>query len=183
VGSDYGKKLRWRAEQELGEFASGKLFSRNELLNEGVEIYENREENSTDILHEYFIPASKVADFIADLQKIIPAHRADLLNITIRNVYKDEDTYMRYANEEVFGFVMFFNQGKDSISEARMQKLTSDLIDASLKLGGTYYLPYRLHASREQFYKAYPQAESFFRLKKKYDPKKIFQNEFYLKYK
>jgi FAD/FMN-containing dehydrogenase len=63
-----------------------------------------------------------------------------------------------------------------------MEKLTRDLIDAALDSGGRYYLPYRLHATPEQFRKAYPQADRFFALKRRYDPGELFQNEFYLKY-
>jgi hypothetical protein len=56
------------------------------------------------------------------------------------------------------------------------------LVDAALHSGGRYYLPYRLHASADQFRAAYPQSAEFFRLKQKYDPKSLFENEFYLKY-
>jgi FAD/FMN-containing dehydrogenase len=51
-----------------------------------------------------------------------------------------------------------------------------------LRHDGRYYLPYRLHATPKQFNEAYPQAEKFFELKRKYDPEELFQNEFYLKY-
>ena len=49
-------------------------------------------------------------------------------------------------------------------------------------LGGRYYLPYRLHATIEQFNRAYPQAQQFFQLKRQYDPEELFQNEWYRKY-
>jgi hypothetical protein len=39
-----------------------------------------------------------------------------------------------------------------------------------------------LHATREQFRRAYPQAAQFFALKRRYDPDELFQNQFYLKY-
>ncbi len=63
-----------------------------------------------------------------------------------------------------------------------MQVLSRALIDRALPLGGRYYLPYRLHASQEQFRRAYPQADVFFQLKRKYDPEELFVNQFYLKY-
>jgi hypothetical protein len=43
-------------------------------------------------------------------------------------------------------------------------------------------LPYRLHATPEQFARAYPQGADFFAAKRRYDPDELFQNEFYLKY-
>lgn len=45
-----------------------------------------------------------------------------------------------------------------------MEVLSQKLIDTALKLGGTYYLPYRLHATTEQFQKAYPTALEFFQI-------------------
>ena len=63
-----------------------------------------------------------------------------------------------------------------------MQRTTRQLIDAALAAGGRYYLPYRLHATARQFQQAYPQAMKFFKLKMKYDPDELFQNEFYRKY-
>ena len=49
-------------------------------------------------------------------------------------------------------------------------------------MGGCYYLPYRLHATPEQFHRAYPQARAFFERKRAYDPGELFQNRFYLRY-
>ncbi|MBX2920781.1 MAG: FAD-binding oxidoreductase [Chitinophagaceae bacterium] len=181
--SEYGKNLRWQLEKLGIRLIKDRLFSRNQLLNEGVEIFQNTDTTSTDILHEYFIPKDSVASFIGILQSTVPGYDVDLLNITVRNVKKDEDTYLRYANEEVFGFVMLFNQTKNDHSEEQMRLLTQRLIDASIALKGTYYLPYRLHATKEQMQKAYPQAKDFFLLKKKYDPSEVFSNQFYEAYR
>jgi hypothetical protein len=63
-----------------------------------------------------------------------------------------------------------------------MQTMTQELVDADLHTGGRYYLPYRLHPTLEQFRRAYPQSDTFFDLKRRYDPNELFQNEFYRKY-
>jgi hypothetical protein len=39
-----------------------------------------------------------------------------------------------------------------------------------------------MHATREQFETAYPQASRFFALKRRYDPDQLFQNAFYVNY-
>ena len=179
----YGKNLRWRAEKFGASQINGKKFSRNNLLNESVEVFQNRDTAYTDILHEYFIPKDQVGNFIDSLKKIIPAYKVDLLNITVRNVKRDEDAFLKYANEEVFGFVMLFNQEKTHAAEMQMKAATERMIDAAISLKGTYYLPYRLHATKEQMNRAYPQATQFFLLKKKYDPAEIFQNKFYQTYR
>lgn len=180
--SDYGKELRWSAETRLQPLLANKVFSRNQLLNEGTEVFHNRSADSTDILHEYFVPRDRAAGFVAQMREILTERQANLLNVTVREVNEDQDTFLRYADQPMLAFVMLFVQQKTAAGEQAMLELTRELIDAALNHGGRYYLPYRLHATPEQFHQAYPQAGEFFELKRKYDPEELFQNEFYLKY-
>ncbi len=99
-----------------------------------------------------------------------------------QTIYPDRDTFLRYADREMFGLVMLFHQQRDAASDAKMQDLTQSLIEAALQVGGRYYLPYRLHATPDQFNRAYPQATEFFQLKRQYDPMEVFQNYLYIKY-
>lgn len=179
--SDYGKNLRWRLERIFGE-TGGRLLARNQIMNEPSDLYANREPGHTDILHEYFIPVDRLGEFIEKARPIFLQNRPDLLNITVRNVEPDTDAFLNYTHGEVFGLVMLFNQARTDGAEKAMVKLTRELIDAAISCGGTYYLPYRLHASLAQFETAYPQGRAFFQKKRQYDPTDIFENEFYLRY-
>jgi FAD/FMN-containing dehydrogenase len=179
---DYGKQLRWSMETRIQPLVAGEIFSRNQLLNEGVELFQNRSATSTDILHEYFVPRNRAADFVLAMKQILKHNDQNLLNVTIRAVNEDPDTFLRYADNEMLAFVMLFVQQRTDEGELRMRQLTSELIDCALVHDGRYYLPYRLHATREQFHRAYPQAERFFELKRSYDPDELFQNQFSLKY-
>lgn len=183
VNSEYGKRLRWDLETGMNRVTKNAVYSRNELLNDHVSLIENKDPNSTDLLQEYFIPARNFNQFIEDIKPILKFSQIDLLNITVRAVNKDEDSYMNYAKEDVFGFVFLFNQKKTDQQEHKMKILTNKLVDEALKNEGTFYLPYRLHIDRVKMRKVYPQTDSFFQLKKKYDPKEIFENKFYLHYK
>lgn len=181
VGSAYGKKLRWQAEKRLMSLFAGTAY-RNQLLSEGAEVFENRSRDSTDILHEYFVPPEAFGAFVERLRAIVPRHGGDLLNVTVRNVLRDDDAFLRYADRDLFGFVMLFNQARSAEGEARMESMTRELVDAALGLGGRYYLPYRLHPTQEQLERAYPQARGFFELKRRYDPDGVFENAFWLRY-
>ncbi len=183
VNSEYGKRLRWDLETGMNKMTKNAVYSRNELLNDHVSLIENKDPNSTDLLQEYFIPERNFNQFIKDIKPVLKNSGLDLLNITIRAVNKDEDSYMNYARENVFGFVFLFNQKKTEKQEDAMKILTNSLVDISLKNEGTFYLPYRLHISKDKMRKVYPQAESFFELKRKYDPSEIFDNKFYQHYK
>ncbi|SNS24951.1 D-arabinono-1,4-lactone oxidase [Granulicella rosea] len=100
----------------------------------------------------------------------------------MREVQTDNDTLLRYADQPMIAFVMYFSQHRTASADQDMGQMTRELIDAALRSGGRYYLPYRLHASGDEFEAAYPQSQDFFRLKRKYDPDNLFENEFYLKY-
>lgn len=181
VESGYGKNLRWWLEKTMGETAR-QVLSRNQIMNEPSTLYADRDPNTTEILHEYFIPSPRFGEFVEKARETFLKYRPELLNITVRNVEPDEDTFMRYASQESFGLVMLFHQGRDPNSEEKMKGLARELIDEALACGGRYYLPYRPHATEEQFLKAYPQAREFFAAKRRYDPAGIFENTFYLNY-
>ena len=182
VGSAFGKELRWSAETKLLPHLSGSVFSRNQLLNDIPDWYLDHSAATTDILHEYFVPRENASRFLSAARKTIRNNNGDLLNVTVRDVQTDDDSFLRYARRPLVAFVMFFSQPRSLAGDAQMQQMTQELIDDALETGGTYYLPYRLHATPEQFRRAYPQADDFFAAKRRYDPGELFQNQFYLKY-
>ena len=151
-------------------------------MNDNAEWYLDHSADTTDILHEYFLRRQSAGRFLTAARRIIRKHNGNLLNVTVRDVETDSDTFLRYATQPMIAFVMFFSQPRTVSGDAQMQEMTRELIDAALQAEGRYYLPYRLHATPAQFRRAYPQADEYFRLKRQYDPQEVFQNQFYLKY-
>lgn len=182
VGSSFGKEVRWEAETRVAPTLAGAVFSRNQLLDESADWFLDHSDATTDVLHEYFLPRSGALPFLRQARKIIKGHHEDLLNVTVREIQTDQDTFLRYADQPSIAFVMFFSQRRSPAGEQDMGQMTRELIAAALQAGGRYYLPYRLHASDAEFRAAYPQADNFFRLKQRYDPDSLFENEFYLRY-
>ena len=183
VNSEYGKRLRWDLETGMNKISKNEIYSRNELLNDHVSIIENKDTSSTDLLQEYFIPERHFNQYINEIKPILKNSKVDLLNITIRGVQQDNDSYLNYARENVFGFVLLFNQKKTDKEEKEMKIITNQLVDIALKNEGTFYLPYRLHIDKYKMRKSYPFADKFFQLKLKYDSTEIFNNKFYEFYK
>ena len=182
IGSVSGKELRWKAEKKLGETSKPKFVSRNQLLNEAASVYQEQNVDRTDVLHEYFVPVDRFEEFLILARRIIPRHPVDLLNVTVRDVREDKDAFLRYADRDMFALVMLYNLPCTEAADEKMRSFTSEMLDAILECGGRYYLPYRLHASPEQFRRAYPQAAEFFAKKRQHDPDGLFRNQFYLKY-
>jgi len=77
---------------------------------------------------------------------------------------------------------MLFSQEMSTRSEADMHRMTEALIERTLAIGGTYYLPYRLHARQDQFRRGYPKAQEFAALKRQIDPGLLFRNSLWDKY-
>lgn len=179
VNSEYGKRLRWDLETGMNKVSKNEIYSRNELLNDHVSLIENKDTSSSDLLQEYFIPERNFNQFITDMKPVLKNSKIDLLNITIRGVHQDNESYLSYARENVFGFVLLYNQKKTDKQEVEMKNLTNKLLEVALKNEGTFYLPYRLHIDKEKMRKSYPNADKFFQLKLKYDPTELFNNKFY----
>jgi FAD/FMN-containing dehydrogenase len=180
--SDYGKRLRWQVERTLQPWIAPAVIERNQLLSQPATVFENRSNASTDILHEYFVPPAAFESFVRDLRSAVLEHRGDLLNVTIRDVGADADTFLRYADRDLLALVLYFAQPRTAEGEASMAAMTREIVGAAGRAGGRYYLPYRLHATEQQFAAAYPQARRFFELKRQYDPRELFRNAFYEKY-
>ena len=175
VESDRAKHFRWWNESSLGPRIAGDA-TRNSLMNEPVSTLDDRDPFRTDILHEYFVAPTHFAEFVRACQAVIPASYQQLLNITLRFVDTDRDSVLAYAPEPRVAAVLLFSQEKTVRGEADMARMTAALIERVLDIGGTYYLPYRPHASVAQFSRGYPRAVEFAAVKRAADPDLLFRN-------
>jgi FAD/FMN-containing dehydrogenase len=176
IGSEAAKRARWMAETILDpKFVNGRA-TRNSLMNEPVANLANSDARRTDILHEYFLPPQRFTEFIDACRRIIPPAQAEFLNVTLRYVAEDRQSVLAYAPERRIAAVMSFSQEISPEGEVDMLETTERLIDAALATGGAFYLPYRLHARRDQFATAYPKADHFAARKKYYDPRTLFRH-------
>lgn len=138
--------------------------------------------SATYVLQEYFVPVQQFDKFVTKMTDVLQRHHANILNISIRHAMPDPGSVMAWAREETFAFVIYYKQGTTEAEKTRVGIWTRQLIDAALTLGGTYYLPYQLHATQEQFHRAYPRAKEFFALKQQVDPTNRFRNKLWDKY-
>ena len=178
IGSEGMKKTRWVLERK---HRPGRA-TRNTLMNEPVSNLAGRDRNRTDILHEYFVPPERFADFVAACRDVIPASGQDLLNVTLRWLAPDATSVLAYAPQRRIAAVMLFSQKTDRTADGSMQRMTEALVDRVLAIGGSFYLPYRLHARRDQVERAYSQLARFIERKQHYDPRGVFRNPMWARY-
>ena len=170
LGHEGMKHVRWDFETRLGPMLGGGPVTRNSLINEPVVTLDDRDPTRTDILHEYFVPYEAWGDFLTACREVIPGSYQELLNITLRHVETDGESWLSYATVPRIAAVMLFSQEMTARGEADMARMTRELIDRVLDLGGSYYLPYRPHATEAQLLRAYPRAPEFAAAKRRLDP-------------
>jgi FAD/FMN-containing dehydrogenase len=176
LNSEAGKRARWFAETVVGPMASTGVATRNTLMAEPVRNLSLSGGNFTDILHEYFVPAERFDDFVVACRQLIVPSDQEMLNVTLRYVAADSDSIMAYAPTPRIAAVMSFMQPVTPEADASMLRLTEGLIDRVAAIGGSFYLPYRLHARRSQVAAIYRNTEHFVARKLHYDPSLVFRN-------
>ena len=102
--------------------------------------------------------------------------------MTLRYVKADEKSVLTYASERRIAAVMSFSQSVTPDGERKMLTMTEALIDRVIDLGGTFYLPYRLHPRRDQVRAAYPRFDEFVRQKNQFDRGLLFRNSMWDSY-
>jgi FAD/FMN-containing dehydrogenase len=164
-------------------YTQDKVCWRNyEASYNAVELEPTSRKKSTYVLQEYFVPVRNFDSFVPKMASIFRSHDVNVINVSIRHAKADTLSLLRWAPEEVFCFVVYYKQGTDETSKAEVGTWTRELVDAALSEDGSYYLPYQLHATPEQFHRAYPHAYTYFLLKDKLDPAHKFSNRLWEKY-
>jgi hypothetical protein len=169
------QKLRYNMERTSDKpiDVTYNVIDRNQLLYESAEplakLYEGVIElNKTHILQEYFIPTNHFKEWMIFLQKYFINKlmlNSDLLNITIRFIKKDNITFLKYAKKDCYAFVFYYRISKDREGDKELNNIHMDLTDEAIKLGGSFYLPYRHHYDKYQLLSCYPEFEDFIKMK------------------
>jgi FAD/FMN-containing dehydrogenase len=147
-----------------------------------LELEPKSRKKSTYVLQEYFVPIDKFDTFYPLITEILKENKVNVINISIRYSKQDPGSMLSWANSEVFAFVIYYKQGTKQADKDEVKKWTQQLINASISCDGTYYLPYQIYATQDQFLKAYPNSDTFFKLKKEVDPSNKFRNKLWDKY-
>ena len=182
LGNERMKDVRWWFETDLGTKVGGGDTTRNSLINEPVITLDDRDDTRTDILHEYFVGLDRFPEFLEVCRNVIPASYQEFLNVTLRFINTDTESWMSYATVPRIAAVMSFSQEMTTRAEADMARMTQELVEGIVGIGGTYYLPYRPHPTVAQLERAYPRAAAFAAAKRAMDPDLLFRNNLWDSY-
>ncbi len=136
----------------------------------------------TYVLQEYFIPVGKFHEFVPKMRTVFNKHDVNVINVSIRHALPDTGSYLAWATEEVFCFVIYIKQAVTPKAKSETAIWTREMQDEILSLGGRWYLPYQIHATDDQFQKAYSGFAKFAELKQKVDPDFRLKNKLWERY-
>jgi len=141
----------------------------------------NNLQNNTDVLQEYFLPKEQILAFIQGLGDILQRLTVLTRKLEIRSD-NNENILLDYAKADWLVVVLYLNFDVTEQDMRKIREAHSELIDLAQSLGGSFYLPYQLSATRAQIDNSYPEFGRFLELKKQYDVDLLFTSKFYQKY-
>lgn len=177
AGSNFGKWMRQHILEPALYSFDAVQWRNYEASYDVNELEPTNRTAHTYALREYFVPIENFDSFTIKMATIFKKHQANIINVSIRHALPDSGSLLAWAKTEVFAFVVYYRQGTDNAAQQEVKLWSQEMIDAVIEENGAYYLPYQLHATTEQFVKAYPRANEFFELKRKVDPDYRFRNK------
>ncbi|MGY6648691.1 FAD-binding oxidoreductase [Wenyingzhuangia sp. IMCC45574] len=179
---DFGKWVRRSIIEPLYYRNEKVVWRNNEASYDVAELEPASREKNTYVLQEYFIPVNNIESFIPKMKAVYEKYNVNVINVSLRHAYPDKESYLSWADEEVFAFVIYYKQGTDTASKKEVERWTQEMTDAILSEKGKWYLPYQPHATKEQFQQAFHQSDKYFAVKNSLDPKHRFNNKLLDKY-
>jgi FAD/FMN-containing dehydrogenase len=138
--------------------------------------------SGSEMITELYVPRARLADFMDDVRRDFLQHGVDLIYGTIRLIERDTQTLLAWAKEPYACVIFNLHVDHTPTSLAANASTFRRLIDIAIAHEGSYFLTYHRHATREQLKKCYPQFETFVALKKRLDPTRLFQSDWYRHY-
>ena len=140
-------------------------------------------QRGTEMITEAYVTSDNFLPFMTKVRQDYLEHHVDMTYGTIRFIEKDTDTFLAWAREPSVCIVCNLHVMHTDSGKAKAAADFRRIIDRAIEFGGRYYLTYHRWATRKQVEACYPQFVDFLRLKKKYDPRELFQSEWYRHYK
>lgn len=179
---DFGKWTRRNVIDPFIYRSKDVVWRNKEASYDVAELEPSSREENTYVLQEYFIPIDNIESFIPKMKAIYEKHDVNIINVSLRHAYPDLESYLSWATEEVFAFVIYYKQGTGEKAKESVKIWTKEMTNAILSENGKWYLPYQPHASVKQFNTAFKNAPKYFALKNKLDSTHRFNNQLLDKY-
>ncbi len=137
---------------------------------------------ATEVITEIYVPRPALADFMHRVREDFRQHGTEVVYGTIRLVERDDESFLAWARESFACVIFNLHVDHSPAGQTGAAAAFRRLIDRAIAYGGSYYLTYHKHATREQVEQCYPQMPEFLRLKRHHDPEERYQSDWYRHY-
>ncbi len=138
---------------------------------------------ATEVITEISVRRPDLAGFLAEVADDFRRRGVDVIYGTIRLIERDGETFLPWARESWACTIFNLHTVHTPAGRRRSADAFRALIDAAIRRGGTYYLTYHRHATRQQVEACYPRFADFLRAKLAHDPDERFQSDWYRHYR
>ncbi len=138
---------------------------------------------ATEVITEIYVPQAELACFLGEVADDLRSRAVEVIYGTVRLIERDEETFLPWARESWACTIFNLHTEHSAAGQERSAAAFRALIDAAIRHGGSYYLTYHRHATREQVEACHPRFADFLRAKLERDPDEIFQSDWYRHYR
>jgi FAD/FMN-containing dehydrogenase len=133
--------------------------------------------SGTEMITEIYVPRAALEAYLEDARRFLRERHADLIYGTIRLIEREEETLLAWAREPWACIIFNLHVTHTADGIARSAGTFRGLIDLAIAHGGSYYLTYHRWATSEQLRLCHPRFDEFVALKRRVDPRSLFQSD------
>lgn len=137
----------------------------------------------SEMITEVYVPRHRLADFLEEAREDFRREQVNLVYGTVRLVERDEESALAWAREPWACTIFNLHVDHTPRAIARSGDHFRRLIDMAIRRGGSYYLTYHRHATRDQVLACHPRLPGVLRMKRLVDPAERLQSDWYRHYR
>ncbi len=135
------------------------------------------------MIGEHYVPYRQLLTFMTRARHILRQFGSEIIYGTIRAIRRDRSAFLPWAKDNFACVIFNLRTVHDAAGIARTHATFRALTEASLSLGGSFFLTYHRAASAEQVQRAYPMFAAFLKQKLRHDPDETFCSDWYRHYR
>jgi len=135
------------------------------------------------VIGEHYVPRDQLLTFMEQARELFRTFGTEVIYGTIRAIMRDQTSFLPWAKEDFACVIFNLRTPHTKVGLERTENTFRALIDASSKLGGSYFLTYHRYASAAQVEACYPRFCEWLALKKQFDPDELFTSSWYVHYR
>ncbi len=135
------------------------------------------------VIGEHDVPREQLMAFMQRARTVLRAHGSEVIYGTIRSILRDTVSFLPWAKDDYACVVFNLRTPHTAAGILRTAAAFRALTDASVALGGSFFLTYHRHATAAQVEAAYPRFREFLQHKRAFDPHERFTSDWYRHYR